>query len=78
MPFGLCGAPGTFQQLIDNVLKGHESYSAAYLDDIIIYSGNWEDHIKHVAAVLQSLQEAGQTVKRSKCQFGKAECVYLG
>ena len=78
MPFELCGAPGTFQQLIDNVLKGHESYSAAYLDDIIIYSGNWEDHIKHVAAVLQSLQEAGQTVKRSKCQFGKAECVYLG
>lgn len=78
MPFGLSGAPGTFQQLIDKVLKGHESYSAAYLDDVIIYSGNWEDHIKHVAAVLQSLQEAGLTVKCSKFQFGKAECAYLG
>ena len=78
MPFGLNGAPSTFQRLIDKVLKGLDSYCAAYLDDVIIYSGNWEDHIKHVAAVLQSLQEAGLTVKCSKCQFCKAECVYLG
>ena len=78
MPFALSGAPGTFQRLMDKVLKGHESYSAAYLDDVIIYSGNWEDHIKHVAAVLQSLHEAGLTAMHTKCQFGKAECVYLG
>ena len=75
MPFGLSGAPGNFQRLMD---KGHESYSAAYLDDVIIYSGNWEAHIKHVAAVLQSLQEAGLTARHTKCQFGKAECIYLG
>ena len=79
MHFGLSGEPGTFQQLMDKVLKWHESNSAAYLDDIIIYySRNWEDHIKHIAAVLQSLQEAGLTAKRTKCQFGKAKCIYLG
>ena len=63
---------------MEKILKGHESYSAVNPDDIIIYSGNWEEYIKHVAAALQSLQEAGPTAKCTKCQFGKAKCVYLG
>ena len=39
MPFGLCGAPATFQRLMDEVLRGAGDYSAAYLDDIIVRSG---------------------------------------
>ena len=77
MPFGLSGAPGTFQRLMDKVLTGHHGYAAAYLDDIIIHSENWEDHIKHITVVLNSLRKAGLTAKPSKCQFGRDERVYL-
>ena len=78
MPFGFSGAPGTFQRLMDRVLRGHEEYAAAYLDDVIIHSETWEDHVQHVTSVLEGLRTAGLTAKRSKCQFGKSECIYLG
>lgn len=44
MPFGLKGAPTTFQRLMDRVLSGCHQYAAAYLDDIVIYSDTWEEH----------------------------------
>ena len=78
MPFGLQGAPATFQRLIDRVLKGMESYAAAYLDDLVIHSRTWAKHLAQVRSVLQRLREAGLTAKPSKCQFGMAQCVYLG
>ena len=80
MPFRLSGAPATFQRLMDRVLQGHENYmyAAAYLDDLVIHSETWEDHLEHISAVLMALREAGITTKLRKCQFTKAECVYLG
>ena len=78
MPFGLHGAPATFQRLMDKVLSGHEDYSAAYIDDVVIFSNSWEDHLLHIQKVLQSVQTAGLTVKAKKCQFAMHECVYLG
>ena len=78
MPFGLQGAPATFQRLRDRVIQGLQNYTAAYLDDLIIFSTCWTDHLKHLAAVLQRLKEAGLTVKPTKCQLGMKECVYLG
>ena len=78
MPFGLSGAPATFQRLMDEVLRGLDDFSAAYLDDIVIYSNTWEDHLQHLQTVLQSLQGAGLTAKPSKCQFGMFHCRYLG
>ena len=78
MPFGLQGAPATFQRLMDQVLKGLESYVAAYIDDLVIHSRTWGEHLAQVRSVLQRLREAGLTAKLSKCQFGMAQCVYLG
>ena len=78
MPFGLQGAPATFQRLMDQVLQGLEEFSAAYLDDVVIYSETWEEHLEHVRRVLQKLREAGLTVKMKKCQFGMSHCLYLG
>ena len=71
------GAKDITQRLMDE-LWGHDNYSAAYLDDIVIYSNTWEDHLQHLQAVLQSLQGAGLTAKPSKCQFGIFHCSYLG
>ena len=78
MPFGLKGAPATFQRLMDTVLQGLQGFSAAYIDDLAIHSDSWDDHLRHVRAVLQRLREAGLTAKPKKCQFGMDQCVYLG
>ena len=78
MPFGLQGAPATFQRLTDKVVQGLETFSAVYLDDLIVFSETWEKHLQHIRAVLQRLREAGLTAKPRKCQFGMAQCAYLG
>ena len=43
MPFGLCGAAATFQRLMDSVIRGLSDYSAAYCDNLVIFSKMWED-----------------------------------
>ena len=78
MPFGLNGAPASFQRMMDRVVDGLQDFAAAYLDDLIIYSTTWEDHLEHVRTILQKLRGAGLTAKPAKCQFGMQYCVYFG
>ncbi|XP_075768775.1 uncharacterized protein LOC142821515 isoform X2 [Pelodiscus sinensis] len=78
MPFGLHGAAATFQRLMNQVLRDHQDYAAAYIDDIVIFSESWEKHLEHVTSVLRALREAGLTANPKKCQFGRAEVSYLG
>ena len=78
MPFGLHGAPATFQRMMDNLLGDCTAYAAAYLDDIVIHSTTWEEHTRHLTDVLQRLKEAGLTIRPKKCQFGMDRCSYLG
>ena len=78
MPFGLQGAPATFQRMMDQVLAGCTEYAAAYLDDVVIHSSTWGEHINHLGSILQKLKEAGFTVQPKKCQFGMDRCSYLG
>lgn len=78
MPFGLRNAPATFQRLIWKVLEGLESFTGAYLDDIIIFSSSWSDHIQHIQQVFERIRQAGLTLKRAKCIFGTAELEFLG
>ncbi|XP_065268782.1 uncharacterized protein LOC135885080, partial [Emys orbicularis] len=78
MPFGLHGAPATFQRLMDRLLLPHREYVAAYLDDVVIYSDRWESHLEWVAAVLRSLRAAGLTANPKKCRIGWQETTYLG
>ena len=78
MPFGLQGAPATFQRLMDELIRGMTSYSASYIDDLVIYSDSWDDHLAHLHAILKRIQGANLTAKVRKCQFGMRYCVYLG
>ncbi len=55
LPFGLFGAPTTFQRLKDKILRLHSAYTAANLD-IIIYSNDWQQHMEHLRAILRSLR----------------------
>jgi hypothetical protein len=73
MPFRLQGAPVTFQRIDDA-----GEFAAAYLDDVVIHSANWDDHVHHVREVLQHLQLAGLIIKPKKCQCAMSQCTYLG
>ena len=48
MPFGLYGVPATFQRLMDKLLRGTEQFATAYLDNMVVYSPTWEEHLKHL------------------------------
>ena len=78
VPFCLAQAPAYFQQLISMVLQGYSDFTMAYLDDIIIYSKNEKEHLKHIEIIFQKLKEAGLKLKESKCDFFKREIHYLG
>ncbi|CAM4501278.1 unnamed protein product [Lepidochelys olivacea] len=78
LPFGLHGAPDTFQHLIDKLLRPHTSYAAAYLYDVIIHTPDWETHLGKVEVVLDTLRQAGLTANPAKCAIGLAEAKYLG
>ena len=78
MPFGLQGAPATFQRMMDQLLKGLEDFAAAYLDDLVIYSSSWGEHLDHIRQVMDCFRGAGLTAKPRKCQFTMAQCSYLG
>lgn len=79
LPFGLAAAPSSFQHLLTQVLK-HLNYQIAlvYVDDILVFSKTFEDHLKHLQLVFDRLQTAGLTLKPSKCQFALKEVIYLG
>lgn len=78
MPFRLRGEVATFQQLMNQVLSLHNSYATVYIDNIIVYSPSWEDHIWHLTKVLQALGDAGITANPAKCNLGQREVTYLG
>lgn len=50
----------------------------AYLDDLVVYSRTWGEHLGHLREVLRWLQEAGLTAKPMKCRLVKRETPYLG
>lgn len=79
LPFGLHNAPATFQRFIDQVLGPElEPYVFVYLDDIIIITQTFEQHLKVMREVLSRLWKAGLILNRDKCQFCRPELRYLG
>ena len=77
MPFGLSGAPGSFQRLMDKILHGL-SFVVIYLDDILIHSTDARQHADHLRQVFHRLHSAGLTLKGSKCHIGMHSVSYLG
>lgn len=78
LPFGLQGAPSTFQRMMDQLLRGTKGYAAAHLDDIVIYSQSWEEHLLHLKDVVGGIKGAGLTLRPDKCFLDKRETQYLG
>ena len=79
VPFGLKDAGFVFQQLIEMALNtAHCDYVSAYLDDVIVYSPDFETHLTHLSDILSKLQWAGIKLAPNKCQFCQQEVHYLG
>ncbi|GES97129.1 retroviral-like aspartic protease 1 [Rhizophagus clarus] len=79
MPFGLRNAPGTFQRIMDKILREYiGNFVEIYVDDIMIYSKNLEEHIEHIEKVLQKLQEYNLVIKLKKCKFYQKKIKFLG
>ena len=70
MPFGLQGAPATFQRMMDQLLRGLEEYEAAYLDNLVIYSDSLEDHMLHLAKVLIDSEEQDSLQNQGNSNLG--------
>ena len=79
MPFGLCNAPATFQRLMQAVLAGLEGQTCfVYIDDILVCSRTFDDHLLHLKQVFERLRKAGLKLKPKKCVFLKPDIQYLG
>ena len=79
MPFGLCNAPATFQRLMDQVYKNIAwKFVVVYLDDTIIYSRTFNDHLKHLREVFLRIRKAGLKLNLEKCQFWMQRLPFLG
>jgi hypothetical protein len=79
MPFGLCNAPSTFQRLMESVLAGLTwEERLVYLDDIIIYARNFNEHLERLKHVFERLRDGGLKIKLDKYKFLVEEVKYLG
>ena len=79
VPFGLCNAPATFSHLMDRVLSGlHWETCLFYLDDIIVFSSTWEEHLACLRQVFERLRHANLKLGAEKCAFAAKEVSYLG
>ncbi|CAJ0950513.1 unnamed protein product [Ranitomeya imitator] len=79
MPFGLANAPSVFQSFMHDIFREYmDKFLIVYLDDILVFSDDWESHVKQVRMVFQVLRANSLFVKGSKCLFGVQKVSFLG
>ena len=77
MPFGMKNSPPTFQRLINQLIAGIEGIGA-YIDDVIVYSDSWDDHLRIIRTFFERLTEYTLTVNLVKSEFGHGTLTFLG
>ena len=79
IPYGITNAPAGFERFINNCLYSlRDKICIAYLDDILVYSKTFSEHIENVKKVLQGLRRKGVKLNPGKCVLFKREVRYLG
>ena len=79
MPYGLSNAPATFQRLMQTVFRDEMLQTLiVYLDDIIIFSKDINEHLNRLRIVLSKLRQHGLKIEPKKCQFFRTRVSYLG
>ena len=77
MPFGMKNAPATFQRMVNKLVRDIDGCEG-FIDDVVIFSDNWSDHIRQIERFFQIMREAKLTINLMKSEFGKATVKYLG
>lgn len=79
MPYGVTGGPGTFQGVMNNILAPFlRKFVVVFIDDILIYSHTWSEHLSHLEQVFSVLLQHKFHVKLAKCKFAKKGIVLSG
>ena len=79
MPFGLTNAPAAFMDLMNRIFREYlDKFVIVFIDDILIYSRNQEEHQEHLRLALQTLKEHQLYAKFSKCEFWLSKVLFLG
>jgi hypothetical protein len=79
MPFGLTNAPSYFMNMMNKVfMEFLDKFVVVFIDDILVYSKNNEEHEKHLRLIMEKLREHKLYAKFSKCEFWLSEVAFLG
>jgi len=79
MPFGLATAPATFQRLMQTVMSDFLfDFLLVYLDDLLVYSRTFDEHLDHLDRLLTRIGETGMKLNLAKCHLLRREVTYLG
>ena len=80
MPFGLKNSPAIFQRILSGVIRKHnlQSFCVNYIDDILIFSKSFMEHVEHLRLLFNAIQEEGWKLKFLKCKFASSSVSYLG
>ena len=68
MSIGLCNALAVFQEVVEKALCECSEFARPYIDDIVVFSSNWKEHLGHIGGILAALKEANLTANPSKCK----------
>ncbi len=78
MSFELCNVSTSFQSYINSILQNYlDHFCIAYINDILIYNSNKEEHVKHILKILRRLKEKDLQLNIDKCAFEIEEILYL-
>ena len=76
MPFGLCNGPSIFQRVMQGILA--PTFTLVYIDDIVIFSKSYDEHLEHLGRVLQLVEESHLMLSPNKCHFMYTSTLLLG
>ena len=76
MPFGLTGAPSSFQRLMDKLMRDLP-FVSDYIDDLLVHSATEAEHVEHLRIVFERLRKAGLTLRGRKCRIGMSQVAIL-
>ncbi|CAB3244666.1 unnamed protein product [Arctia plantaginis] len=80
LPFGLKTSPAIFQRILSNILRKYKltDFAVNYIDDILIFSNTFDEHINHLTQLLEAIKLEGFRLKFTKCTFASDSVKYLG